>query len=292
MSYGILRRKPNPATVLVNNHEPMKPSPRNIRISSFFNWKRMVDLPLAVILFIPASPIIGLLWLLVKATSPGPGFYRQQRVGRFGRLYLMFKLRSMRQDAEAGTGAVWCSTDDPRVTWLGNLLRKFHLDELPQLYNVLKGEMSLVGPRPERPEFVQVLSKKINGYQHRLAVPPGITGLAQLNLPPDTDLDSVARKLVLDLEYIAQAGLWLEMKLLMCTAARMVKLPAIGLLGLHRSVTLPAATSHQEICDEKTPSLLAGHAAHPPVNGNGKGHTSTDSAIRKQLHHESISKAR
>src|SRR5437868_12064000 len=104
----------------------------------------------------------------------------------------MYKLRSMRIDAEAGTGPVWsCHGSDPRVTGIGYWLRKLHLDELPQLFSVLRGDMSLIGPRPERPEFVRVLGDSVAGYMDRLKMVPGITGLAQINLPPDTDLNSV-----------------------------------------------------------------------------------------------------
>jgi len=145
----------------------------------------------------------------------------------------------MAVDAEAGSGAVWAKKRDPRVTRLGRILRALHLDELPQLFNVLKGEMSLVGPRPERPEFVQVLSAKIPGYCDRLAVPPGITGLAQLNLPPDTDLNSVRRKLFLDLEYVAHGSLALDVCLLACTVFRAMKIQGrlvLSIFGLYREV--------------------------------------------------------
>jgi hypothetical protein len=138
----------------------------------------------------------------------------------------MYKIRTMQHDAETDSGPVWTRPKDPRVTSVGRLLRKFHLDEIPQLINVLRGEMSLIGPRPERPEFVEVLRKSIPGYMSRLAVRPGITGLAQLNLPPDTDLESVRRKLVLDLEYVERASFLLDCRLLMCTVARLFKLPA------------------------------------------------------------------
>jgi hypothetical protein len=152
----------------------------------------------------------------------------------------MYKIRSMTHNAEQKTGPAWTQTADPRVTPLGHFLRKFHLDELPQLFNVLRGEMSLVGPRPERPEFVKILSLQIPEYANRLAVKPGITGLAQLNLPPDSDLDSVRRKVVLDLEYIRSATVWFDIKLIFGTALRFTKLPVLGILGIRRSVRLPA----------------------------------------------------
>ena len=154
----------------------------------------------------------------------------------------------MVQNAEHRTGAVWCKANDARVTPLGRILRKLHLDEFPQLFNVIKGEMSLVGPRPERPKFVEVLAKAIPGYRRRLAVAPGITGLAQLNLPPDSDLDSVRRKLMLDIEYIEHAGLLLDMRLLAATLLRLTRVPsswAFAILGVGRTVVLPPLDSRQ-----------------------------------------------
>jgi lipopolysaccharide/colanic/teichoic acid biosynthesis glycosyltransferase len=130
----------------------------------------------------------------------------------------MYKIRSMRCDAEVATGPVWAQLSDPRATRLGAILRKLHLDELPQLVNVLRGEMSLVGPRPERPEFTRKLSQQIPGYLKRLHVRPGITGLAQINLPPDCDTDSVRRKLALDSKYVSDASLWLDMRILLATS--------------------------------------------------------------------------
>jgi lipopolysaccharide/colanic/teichoic acid biosynthesis glycosyltransferase len=207
-----------------------------VRPSSYFRWKGWGDRAAAAILLIPAMPVIGLLFLLVRLTSAGPGIYRQKRVGKHGRTFIMYKLRTMRCDAEAATGAVWSTGNDPRATRLGRLLRYLHLDELPQLFNVLKGEMSLVGPRPERPEFVHILAEQIPGYLDRLAVPPGVTGLAQLNLSPDTDLESVRQKLVLDIEYIESGGFLLDARIVLCTALRILKLPVIGSFGLGRQV--------------------------------------------------------
>jgi len=138
------------------------------------------------------------------------------------------------------------------MTRLGYWLRHLHLDELPQLFNVVRGEMSLVGPRPERPEFVAVLADQIPGYLNRIAVQPGITGLAQINLPPDTDLDSVRRKLVLDCEYIRTAGLLLDFRILACTLLRVIGLRGgrgVRFMGLQRIVMLPPST---EIGDRKT----------------------------------------
>jgi lipopolysaccharide/colanic/teichoic acid biosynthesis glycosyltransferase len=178
----------------------------------------------------------------VRLTSRGPGIYKQARVGKDGRKFMMYKIRTMQHDAEAASGPVWTQARDPRITPAGKLLRKFHLDELPQLVNVLKGDMSLVGPRPERPEFVRVLAQAIPAYRNRLAVRPGVTGLAQINLPPDSDLTSVQRKLVLDCEYIQHTGLLLDIRLLLCTFLRIFKVPERWLLSalrLGRNVKIP-----------------------------------------------------
>lgn len=209
-------------------------------LPTYFRWRRVIDRALALLLLVPGAPIIGCLILLMRLTSPGPGIFRQERVGQDGKNFILYKIRTMRPNAEAGTGPVWCRPSDPRITGLGHILRKLHLDELPQLFNVVKGEMLLIGPRPERPEFVDLLAEQIPGYRQRLLVPPGITGLAQVNLPPDTDLDSVRRKLVLDLEYIEEAGPLLDLRMFFCTSARLVGIPgdtAMRLLRLHRRVT-------------------------------------------------------
>jgi exopolysaccharide biosynthesis polyprenyl glycosylphosphotransferase len=140
----------------------------------------------------------------VKLSSPGPILYGQKRVGLGGKLYTVYKFRSMYQNAEAATGAVWASRDDPRITRVGSFLRKVRLDELPQLFNVLRGEMAIVGPRPERPEFVRVLSEKIPFYRQRHCVKPGITGWAQINgWRGETDThEKIRQRVEHDLYYI------------------------------------------------------------------------------------------
>ncbi len=152
--------------------------------------------------FVLATPLMLITAVGVKLTSKGPVLYRQRRVGLNGRVFTVYKFRSMYVDAEARTGAVWASKDDPRITPFGKWLRKLRLDELPQLWNVLKGDMSMVGPRPERPEFVEMLAQQIPYYRQRLAVKPGITGWAQINHKyGDTLVDSMI-KLEYDLYYI------------------------------------------------------------------------------------------
>jgi lipopolysaccharide/colanic/teichoic acid biosynthesis glycosyltransferase len=245
--------------------------------SSIFRWKTGMDWCIAALLLIPGLPLIGFLVAAIRLTSKGPGVYKQVRVGRGGRIFTMYKLRSMRIDAEAGSGPVWASLGaDSRVTPLGYWLRRLHLDELPQLFNVLRGEMSLVGPRPERPEFVKVLADKIEGYTDRLQVKPGITGLAQINLPGDTDLDSVRRKLLLDCEYIRDAGLFYDLRIIACTLLRVVGIRG-GLtrqfLGLERKVT---GIGHADSVSEtptsvhavaKSPALEATVSMHGPHEG-------------------------
>jgi lipopolysaccharide/colanic/teichoic acid biosynthesis glycosyltransferase len=164
-----------------------------------------------------AAPIVMVAALLVKLTSPGPAFYSQTRVGRRGRLFTIYKIRTMMHNCESLTGARWAIPGDPRVTRLGRILRLSHLDELPQLLNVLRGEMSLIGPRPERPELIPELDDAIPGYRERLSIRPGVTGLAQVNLPADTDLTSVRCKLAYDLFYIQRVGPWLDFRILLCT---------------------------------------------------------------------------
>jgi len=194
-----------------------------IVVSPYHSYKHGFDRVAAALMLIPGLPIILLLMLLVKLTSKGPGLFSQVRVGKNGKLFTMYKIRTMRVDAEATTGAVWATKKDPRTTLLGRILRRLHLDEFPQLFNVLRGEMSLVGPRPERPEFVELLDKQIKGYSQRLLVVPGITGYAQLNLPADRDIDDVRRKLALDSEYIESATFWFDLRLILGTVCRLFK---------------------------------------------------------------------
>ena len=239
-----------------------------LRPSGYLAWKSSVDRLVAIVLLIPGVFLIVALSALIRLTSKGKAIYSQRRVGKDGRVYTMYKLRSMRQDAEDKSGPVWSAAGaDPRVTLLGYWLRKLHLDELPQLFNVLRGEMSLIGPRPERPEFVRVLAESIPGYLDRLSVLPGVTGLAQINLPPDTDLDSVRRKLILDMEYVRNASLLLDARMLLCTLFRMIGMKgelAMKVLKLKRKVILPPtpiaaseASPETRFPSEITPSTIA-----------------------------------
>ncbi len=224
--------------------------------SAYFRWKPWVDRTLAVLLLVPGLLLMSVAALAVRLTSRGPVIYRHRRVGRGGRLFWFYKLRTMRHDAENGE-PLWATADDGRVTRVGRWLRRFHLDELPQLFNVLKGEMALVGPRPERPEFVQVLLGSVAGYRHRMAVLPGVTGLAQLNLPPDTELCCVCRKVVLDLDYVENATLGFDLRILACTMLNMLKLPWIDwprLLRVSRRVAIVGCPPQEENNGRPTPA--------------------------------------
>jgi lipopolysaccharide/colanic/teichoic acid biosynthesis glycosyltransferase len=205
-----------------------------------FDWaQRLFDIVVGSILLVVAVPIVGLAMAAVRLTSRGPALYMQSRLGRFGRPFVIYKIRSMTHNCEKHSGVKWSGNGDPRVTWVGRILRKLHIDELPQLFNILRGEMSLVGPRPERPEIVAGLERAIPRYRDRLGVRPGLTGLAQVQLPPDTDLESVRRKLRYDLHYIAIGGIWTDLRILVATAIHVAGFPysvsrlLLGLPGQH-----------------------------------------------------------
>jgi sugar transferase (PEP-CTERM system associated) len=165
--------------------------------------KRVGDVLCAVLGLIVFSPVMLLVLLATRITSPGPALYHQRRVGKDGKIFTIFKFRSMRLDAEASTGAVWAvSGTDPRVTPLGRILRRTRVDELPQLWNVLRGDMSVVGPRPERPEFVSNLTQQIPFYGQRHVVRPGLTGWAQVRHNYGASVDDALQKLQYELYYI------------------------------------------------------------------------------------------
>lgn len=177
---------------------------------------------MAMIMLIPAGPVIALLAIMVRATSRGAAFYTQERSGLGGKPFQIFKIRTMRRDAEAPGQAVWSTRGDTRVTTIGRALRFLHLDELPQLLNIARGEMAFIGPRPERPQIVDELADSVPGYVQRLQVLPGVTGLAQINLNPDESIECVRKKLVLDCLYIASASRDLDARIMICTALRMI----------------------------------------------------------------------
>lgn len=203
--------------------------------------KNVIEAGLALVGLLILGPTILVAAFAVRITSRGPAFYLQKRLGQGGRVFTMIKIRTMVHNAEAGTGPVWATTDDPRVTPLGQFLRKTQIDEFPQLINVLLGHMSLVGPRPERPEIADRLELDVPGYSQRLRVKPGITGLAQLSLPADTDLESVRRKLVHDLYYVRHIGPWLDTRILVFTGIYFVQSVMRVVWSLISLPTLPVA---------------------------------------------------
>jgi len=220
-------------TIEVDSNEPpaggIAPSDRSVagiaaaksEHSTYIWFKSVVEWAVALALCVLTAPILLILAVVVKLSSKGPIIYAQTRLGRNGRTYRIFKLRSMVQDAEAGTGPVWASKTDCRITAVGRILRATHLDELPQLWNVLRGEMALIGPRPERPEIAAKIERAIPDFRLRLAVRPGITGLAQMLLPADDPDDAefkcVRKKLSHDVYYVRNAGLLMDLRVALAT---------------------------------------------------------------------------
>ena len=179
--------------------------------------KRVMDTTVAMAGLLLLAPFSLLAAVLIRLDSPGPVLFRQRRAGLDCEPYTLFKFRTMRQDAEAVSGAVWADKYDSRVTRIGRFLRKWRIDEIPQLINVLRGEMSLVGPRPERPEFIDTLAEAIPFYKERLLVPPGITGWAQVKYPYAASIEASRRKLQYDLYYIKHMSLFLDCLILLRT---------------------------------------------------------------------------
>ncbi|MCC7054115.1 MAG: sugar transferase [Gemmatimonadaceae bacterium] len=207
---------------------------------------RALNVTVAATAMVLLAPCVLVIALLIKLTSPGPVFYTQTRVGLDrrafrgdrqktrreedlgGRVFTIYKFRSMRVDAEVPGEAVWASKNDPRITAIGELLRKTRLDELPQLWNVVRGEMNVVGPRPERPSIFLSLRTQVENYHLRQRVKPGITGWAQINQAYDSSIEDVKNKVALDLEYIAGRSLWMDLRIMASTPFVM-----IGRKGAH-----------------------------------------------------------
>ena len=180
----------------------------------FEEFKRYSDIALSIAGLTIASPILLFAAILIKLNSKGQVIYRQNRVGKNGKVFKVYKLRTMRLDAEKYTGVIWAKENDSRITSVGRVLRKAHIDEIPQLLNVLKGEMSIVGPRPERPELVRDLKTLIHDYEKRLQVTPGITGLAQVWHKYDETIEDVKKKIKYDLLYIRRMCLLVDLRIL------------------------------------------------------------------------------
>ena len=179
--------------------------------------KRLVDIVVSIIGLILGAPLLLLTALAVKLSSRGPVLYAQERVGRDGRLFTVYKFRTMHVDAEAETGAVWAQPEDPRATWLGRSMRRCRLDETPQLWNVLRGQMSLVGPRPERPQFVRLLTRDIPFYGQRHVVRPGLTGWAQIRYTYAASVEDAMSKLQYDLFYVKHMSFILDLFIIVAT---------------------------------------------------------------------------
>ena len=197
--------------------------------------RRALNVLLAATGLVLVAPLMAAIAALIKLTSRGPILYTQTRVGLDrrthrgsgdngrrgddcgGRLFQIYKFRTMRHSPTAADAQVWASPDDPRVTSLGRVLRQYRLDELPQLLNVLLGDMNLVGPRPEQPQIFRRLRAGIDGYPHRQRVRPGITGWAQINQDYDQSMEDVRRKVALDLEYVTRQSVWEDVRILMRT---------------------------------------------------------------------------
>ncbi len=193
-------------------------------------FKRVSDVVIVLLIGVPALIICALVALLIKASAPqSPVFYCQERVGRFGHPFLIYKFRTMVHGAEHGVGAVWSPLQDPRVTTIGRFLRRYRLDEMPQFINILKGSMSLVGPRPERPELAAQLEKEIPLYRERENIPPGLTGWAQIRYPYGASVKDAKTKLEYDMYYLQNLSFGLDLRILLRTLR-------IVLFGLEREM--------------------------------------------------------
>ena len=245
---------PNVQTAHVPRHERYPATPAEVSESVV---RIVIDFLLALILFVLTLPFLLLAALLVKLTSRGPILYTQVRVGRGGRPYRVYKIRTMVVDSEKN-GACWAKAKDPRVTFVGRFLRKTHLDELPQLWNVLLGDMSLLGPRPERPEFIPGLAALIPHYRERLRVRPGVSGLAQVQQGADTDVESVRKKLAYDLWYVDNQSVWLDFRIAMATGLKLFGVPFSTLRWLFRFPSL-------EVVEEAYQSRVAVTVPQPEV---------------------------
>lgn len=224
------RVQPEPA----EQNDDFEPRSRSERASRAFN------VTVAVLMLLVALPVMLLTALVIRLTSPGPVFYMQTRVGidrRWNRTravrerrredlggipFTIYKFRSMRVDAEVNGQAVWATQNDDRVTAIGKFIRKSRIDELPQLLNVIKGDMNIVGPRPERPSIFVRLREQVDGYAVRQRVRPGITGLAQVSNPYDRDLDDVRRKVYFDVEYMKRQGVLEDVRIMLKTVPVML----------------------------------------------------------------------
>ncbi len=216
-----------PVEHVVNNWAVVLPMDGHSVFNPYPTIKRLLDIFLALVGMAVAGVLFPILVALIRLDSPGPIFYSQERMGLNGRVFRIYKFRSMRPDAEQSSGAVFSRPGDPRVTRMGRFMRKTRLDEIPQLFNILRGDMSLVGPRPERPEHVKRLTEKIPFYRTRLVIRPGLTGWAQVQYNyGSTDEDALV-KLQYDLYYIRHQSLWLDLTIMLRTVGKVVKMSGV-----------------------------------------------------------------
>ena len=223
-----------------------------------FRWYSRIrpglDFLLGLLLLTCLSPVIIGGAIAVKLTSPGPAFYCQTRLGKRGRKFTIVKLRTMVLDAEAETGPVWAASNDPRTTRLGRFLRNTHIDEFPQLLNVVTGQMGLIGPRPERPEIATSLEWDIPHFRQRLQVRPGITGLSQLVLPPDSDIEGVRKKFLSDVYYIRNMNPFLDAQVSFYTLTYLL---GASWHGVRHFISLPCLVRiEQKIASECGPEKV------------------------------------
>jgi lipopolysaccharide/colanic/teichoic acid biosynthesis glycosyltransferase len=204
-------------------------------------FKRLVDVLVASIALALLLPVLLAIGIAICLESPGPAIYSQERLGQYRRPFRIYKFRTMHAGAERDTGPAWSRVGDPRVTELGRALRFTHLDELPQLWNVMRGEMSLVGPRPERDFFIRQFEAVVPGYGGRFAILPGITGLSQIRSGYDTSLRSVRRKTRYDLLYAENESALLDVKIVLGTAFRMTRVAQISWQPIAARVPVIAA---------------------------------------------------
>ena len=231
------------------------PSP-SIGDTGYQKAKAFAGRAAAGILLVILSPLILFCGVLVRLTSTGPSFYTQVRLGHRGRPFRIYKVRTMRFRCEANTGAVWATAKDPRVTPVGRILRRLHLDELPQLWNIFLGDMCFIGPRPERPEIVEKLVLDLPNFNERLVTKPGLTGLSQVLQMADTSLESARTKLWNDLDYIRRESVWLDTRILLGTAMIIlgVKRPGVArILALNWKPGRPKSPSPATECIFEAP---------------------------------------
>src|SRR5450432_2764413 len=200
-------------------------------------------------LLVATAPLMAILAICIRVTSSGPAFYSQSRVGRNGRIFLMHKLRTMHHMCETSTGPIFSPPNDSRITAIGKFLRISHLDELPQLVNVLQGHMALIGPRPERPELCTLIEQSIPRFHERLQLRPGITGLAQTQLPADLGIHTVQKKLESHLYYVREVNPWLDLCIAISTFPFFSGVTLIGRRSL-------STNADDDDCDDVMPTVI------------------------------------